>query len=124
MGRFELGGRGHQACTHPEDKLLSIQLSLLFTPPPPLADISWMILSPEVTLNLKDSALRLKLKSVQACTQITTRTNYSPFNSFGSSLSEESQKDTLVLFRRHPWFLLLPACHTASLRPAHWPGYP
>lgn len=32
-GRFELEGRDHQACTHPEDKLFSVQLSLLFTPP-------------------------------------------------------------------------------------------
>lgn len=82
--------------------------------PPPLVDISWMTLFPEVTLNLRDSVLHLKIKFVQACTQITTRTNDSLFNSFGSSLSEEPQKDTLVLFRSHPWFLLLPVIQPHS----------
>lgn len=102
----------------------SVPSSPPYLHPPPVADISWMTLSPEVTLNPRDSALHLKLKFVQTCTQITTRTNYRLFNSFGSSLSEEPQEDMLVLFRRHPQFLLLPACHRASLRPAHWPGCP
>lgn len=55
--------------THPEDKLFSAQLSPSYLHlPPPLTDISWMILSPEVTLNLRDSALHLKLKFVRTCT--------------------------------------------------------